>query len=149
VLTGTGSNWYIKSVTHEGTDVLQNGLSLFSNPHDPIEIVVSPNGAMLDGTILDEGRFPVQSATVVLVPNDPRRNRFDLYRTATSDAGGRVHIEGIAPGNYQLFAWDNVITNQWQDPTFMKPYEARGVSLAFQEGGKLQAEVKVIAGGQQ
>lgn len=148
-LMDLGKNWFVKSVTLDGNDILQNEFFLSTKPHDPIEIVISPNGGMLDGIVLDEGRTPLQSATVVLVPNEPRRARFDLYRTATSDAAGRAHIEGIPPGNYRLFAWDNVIANQWQDPEFMKAHEARGVAMTFQEGGKLQAEVKVIAGGGQ
>ena len=44
-----------------------------------LDIVVSLNSGSLDGAVLDDMQKPFQDATIVLIPDPPRRQRFDLY----------------------------------------------------------------------
>ena len=43
----------------------------------------------------------------MLIP-DIQRERRDLYVRATTDKDGRFSIRGIPPGNYKVFAWENI-----------------------------------------
>ncbi len=39
------------------------------------------------------------------------------------------------PGEYKLFAWDDVEQYDWFDPEFLKDFEARGESITVAAGG--------------
>ena len=82
---------------------------------------------------------------MVLIPDSPRRQRFDLYRAAGSDASGRVHLDSIAPGDYRLFAWDDVPADAWQDPDFIRQYEDRGKPVRISKGAKENVEIKLVS----
>ena len=53
----------------------------------------------------------ILGATVVLVPDQGRKFRIDTFKTAVTDADGKFQMQGIPPGSYRLFAWDDVSPN--------------------------------------
>ena len=126
-------NAYVKSMRLGNVDVLNNGLHLEKRPEERLEVVLSMNA----GTV--EGAAGVPDVSVVLLPNV--RQRTDLYRTATTDPGGRFRFDKVPPGDYKLFAWTEVETDAWYDTEFMKNYENRGVALTVREGTTERVEV--------
>jgi hypothetical protein len=90
--------------------------------------------------------MPFYDATVVLVPDPPRRQRFDLYYAEGSNATGRARFAGVAPGDYKMFAWDDVPGDSWQDPDFIRPYEDRGKPVHVSEGSSENVELRVLPG---
>jgi hypothetical protein len=108
------------------------------------DIVLSFNTGLLAVTVVDDDRKPVYDATVVLVPDAPLRERSDLYFVTGSSTSGNVHWDGVAPGAYKLFAWDDVPSGAWLDPDFIRIYESRGQPVRIIEGGLTTAEVKLI-----
>ena len=90
----------------------------------------------------NEGKAP-SDATIVVVPDPPRRQRFDLYYVAGSP-NGRLHLDGIAPGDYKVFAWDDVPGDAWQDADFMRAYEDRGKPVHITERGSTNVELRLI-----
>ena len=70
--------------------------------------------------------------------------RAELFRSATSDASGQIHLDNVVPGNYKLFAWEVVENGQWQDPDFLRLYEERGKPVHISEGGRELADLRVI-----
>jgi len=69
----------------------------------------------------------------------------DLFRQAITDSAGHFKMNGIAPGGYRLYAWEEVDTNalQW-DPEFIKPFEGKGQDVQVSEGDKGTVSLKVI-----
>jgi len=135
-------NGYIKSIRLGGTDVLSNGLRLNFAPQEPLEVLIG-NGAKLSGTVVNEKRESVVNATVALVPTSSRE-RLDLYRTTTSDKDGRYKLQGIPPGSYRAFAWEDVERDAWQDPGFLTLIEGRGSTVQVSEGMQADADLIVI-----
>jgi protocatechuate 3,4-dioxygenase beta subunit len=133
-VSGMPRNGYIKSARFGATDVLGDGMRLDRAPTIPLEIVVSTNTGIADGTVANEKQDPSTNVTVVLIPDAPRRNRLDLYRTTSTDAMGHFHIEGVPPGDYKLFSWEDVETGAWQDPDFIRAVEGRGKSIRINDG---------------
>ncbi|MGA2427277.1 MAG: hypothetical protein ABSH13_02130 [Candidatus Acidiferrum sp.] len=43
-------------------------------------------------------------------------------------------MKGIAPGDYQLFSWDQVEDGAWEDADFLKPFEEKGEKVTVEEG---------------
>jgi hypothetical protein len=95
--------------------------------------------------VLNENQQPVRDIPVVIVPDVSRRSRSEFYKVGTSDAAGRVRIEGIAPGEYKVFASQVVAPREWQDPAVIRLYENRGEPVRIEESGKREVTLKVIA----
>jgi len=108
------------------------------------DVTLSPNAGSIDATVINKEGKTVSDATIVLVPDPPRRQRFDLYYVAGSDPNGRLHLDGIAPGDYRVFAWDDVPGDAWQDADFIRSYEDRGKPAHITEGGNENIELRMI-----
>ena len=49
---------------------------------------------------------------------------------AVTDEAGHFVIKGIAPGSYEIYAWDTVDINAvMYDPDFLRPYSADGPTV--------------------
>jgi hypothetical protein len=135
---------YIKSIRMGNADVLDAGLHIDGPPQNSLEIVIGAQGGRVSGTVVGDRQDPRPNRTVVLVPDVRLRYRSDLYKTATTDSSGRFRLQGITPGDYVLFAWDNVETGAWQDPDFVRGYENRGKPIHVGEETDDNAQLTVI-----
>lgn len=111
----------------------------------PLDIVLSMNTASVDAFVVDDKQNPVDDATVILVPEPPLRSRTDLYEVGGTDASGRVHLKGITPGDYRVFAWDDIPGDAWQDSDFLRPYESRGRLIHVSEAGSETVQLDLIS----
>jgi beta-lactamase regulating signal transducer with metallopeptidase domain len=141
---GLPFNGYLKRVMVGDRDVRDTGLTLQGPLASPIEILISLDGASFVGTVVTGQRQPAANASIVLVPNEPLRDRVELYKNARSGMDGTFRFVGITPGDYRVFAWSDVEDGAWHDPEFMKTYENRGVTVRFAEGTTRNAEVVAI-----
>ena len=137
-----GPSAYIKSARYGSIDAL-NAPFHIGGPGE-LQIAVSQNSASLDGFVGDDSQRPIANATVVLVPNPPRRDQLELYYSTASDVSGRVHFDGIAPGDYRVFAWEDVPADAWQDPDFIRLFEDRAAPVHLDERGQVRIQVRLI-----
>jgi len=75
-VSGFPEQYYVKSASLGGTDVLESGLTIDSGGAAAPDIVLIPSGGSISGTVLKDHQ-PTQS-TVFLVPDATRRDRQDL-----------------------------------------------------------------------
>jgi Carboxypeptidase regulatory-like domain len=137
---------YIKSARMGTVDVLADGVSI-SGTEDPrpIEVVISTQGAALEGVVLNDRREHLSNVTVVVIPETSKRRRPELYKVGFTDAVGQFRVSGIAPGDYSVFAWDDVETSAWLDPDFVRPYENQAARIHAAEGGKQTLEIPILS----
>ena len=141
--------YYVKSAREGGSDVLEPGLTISrSQPPAHLEIVLSPDGGRVDGTVSKEHN-PVSGAWVVLVPDPPHRDREEMYGMRTTDAFGRFSLLGLSPGDFKLFAWEPVQGKNYTDPDFFKAFEDRGTPVHIGEGQQQQVQLEVITSEEQ
>jgi len=57
------------------------------------------------------------------------------YRVAISDQSGNFVIGGVVPGDYVLFAWQDIERGQYLDADFIQ-YEDMGRPIHVEEGGR-------------
>ena len=141
---GVPEDYYIKSARWGDQKVLEAGLDFKHAETGALEILLSSNGGQIEGVVLNAAERPVTGAAVVLVPDEPRRAQTQLYKDVPTDQYGRFDIKGIAPGSYKLFAWEEVEPGAYQDPDFLKPFEALGERKAIREGSRESAQLKLI-----
>jgi hypothetical protein len=137
-------NSYVKTIRLGDVDVLNAGLNLTKPPEGRIEIILGSNAGAVEGRALEEQQQPSSNVTVVLVPDPARRSRPDLYKAVQSDVAGRFRFERLPPGDYKVFAWEDVVAGAWQNAEFMSRYEDLGRPVRIQEGGKESLDMSVI-----
>jgi hypothetical protein len=146
VITGLDPTMYIKDAHIDRADVLQ-GISIGDRVDGMLDIVISTNAGQIDGTVVDAAGKPVTAVQAVLIP-DRLRNRYDLFKTAVTGANGRFTIRGITPGDYKLFAWEDIEPFSYFDAEVVAPFEAKGRPVHIQDNSKETLEVKIISSAQ-
>jgi hypothetical protein len=137
---------YVKSMSIAGVDVMTGGLRLERTPDGPLDIVIGANPGTLQGVVLNERREPVPGAVITLFANKPedRIYRTDMYKVSSTDTTGRFQIPALGPGEYRVFAWENIERGTWIDSTFLRQYEERGVTIRIDEGQVQTANLAVV-----
>jgi len=141
MLEGLTGNCYLKSTAVGTSDLKSAELQLMAGS-PPLVFVLSGNGGMIDGRVVDSQHHPVKSASVVLVPELPLRSRSDLYKRESIDASGNFRLQGIPPGRYKLFAWDGMEPESYLDPA--APFESLGQAVSIQESSRSTIEMPLI-----
>jgi len=95
--------------------------------------------------VLNADNQPLSGATVVLVPEPRRRDQSRLYDEASTDQYGHFQLRGIAPGEYKLFAWEEIERGAYRDPDFLRRHEKRGEVVRLAEGEAKSISLTVIA----
>lgn len=119
---------YVKSIRLGNADVLNGVFHLEKPPEVPLEVVIGVSRGALEGIVANGPA----DCLVVLVPDVRRRT--DLYKTTSTDSSGRFRFDRIPPGDYKVFAWQEVDDEAWYDPEFMRAYENRGTPVRIVEG---------------
>ncbi|HET9131402.1 MAG TPA: carboxypeptidase-like regulatory domain-containing protein, partial [Terriglobia bacterium] len=134
---------YIKSARFDQTDILDAGFTVTDRAPGTLQVVLSANAGRIDGTILDKESKPVRGIPVVLIP-DRNRDRRDVFKTVQSDQNGHYTMNGIAPGDYKLFAWEDIEPFSFYDPDVLKQFEDNGKPVHVVETTKETIELKLI-----
>ncbi len=131
----------IRSIRSGSVDVLRDGLTMQGPGKVAVEIVLTPDAASLNGVAVDKDDVPAASTTVVAIPETAFRSRADRYFVESTDAQGHFTMKDLPPGNYTIFAWDDVEPDAWFDPEFLRPIESRGEAIKIEP--KTQTSVKL------
>ncbi len=125
-------------------DALSAGLHIDSRTTEKVQIVLSSNAGALEGLVRDNLRNVVPRARVVLIPDAAHRQRADLYQSTSTDESGRFRLQGIPPGDYLLFAWEDIENDLWQDSEFIKRNEPSGKPVRIIENSRETIETVAI-----
>lgn len=141
---GLADGSYVKSVRIGNDELKESGIDTTRGVAGPLVIAVSARAGQIEGVVLDAKQQPMAGASVVLVPAPKLRDRQDAYREITSDQYGRFLLKTIEPGDYKLFAWEDLEPGEYMDPEFLKPVEERGFAIRIHEGSRETAELTAI-----
>jgi hypothetical protein len=145
VVVAAKNDSYVESIRLANRDVLNDGIHV-DGPLDSearLEVVIGARGGALEGRVVNRSRESVVGATVVAIP-DMGRGRTDLYKNALSDASGAFRLSGLAPGSYEILAWDEIAPGAWHDADVLRGDEGRGRRVRVDAGSKGSIEVTVI-----
>ncbi len=98
-------------------------------------------GGRITGVVRSPQNEIVPSGRVVLIPEPAQRDRSDLYKVASLDQYGRFNMQGITPGRYKVFAWDDVPTGAYFDSEFLRPYEDQAKAVTVEKNDYIQAQI--------
>src|SRR5215471_632567 len=109
-----------------------------------LEVIINPAGAAVTVTVQDAKSRAVPDATVALVPEASRRQTLMWFKTGFTDDRGRITLNGVAPGDYKIFAWERTPMRAYQSDDFLRGYETQGKFVHVDLAGRLDATVNLI-----
>jgi hypothetical protein len=140
---------FVRSIRFGSAEALNDGLRLATNTPDQRLQIVLAAGGKLSGLVTNERNEPMPNVKVAVVPDFAYRQRDDLYKSAVTDASGAFKIQAIPPGDYRVFAWEDVADGAWQDADVLRNVEARGKPVRITQGGQTAVELVAIPRGAQ
>ncbi len=141
----TPQGLYLKSVRAGTVDAMVSGLDLTSGAA-PLDILLGTNPPQVTGSvaIADSGQ-PAVAVTVVLMPREKeRQNQTYFYSSTNTDQYGNFTFGRVTPGDYAVYAFEDVQYGMWFDPEFMKPYDGKGETLTAKEGVPVTVKLNMI-----
>jgi len=132
---------YLKELRYGGLDILGKSFTL-TNSADALTMLIGYKPAEVEGMVIGRDLQAAANLQVVLIPD--RRDRTDLYKTATTNAMGRFRFTGVTPGDYKLFSWDDIEPNSWFDSEVLRQFDSKGKPIHLAESGKETADLSLI-----
>lgn len=142
-MTGLGDT-YIKSVRLDSQDVTLTGIDLSSAATgSKLEIILGEKAGSVDGTV-KEGEKAAVGRPVTILPDPAQPMQPYLIKTATTDADGKFHVAGLAPGKYRVYAWTEIMADNYTDTEFMRRFQNDGGRIEVKEGSAEQVTLPLI-----
>ncbi|HKD79676.1 MAG TPA: carboxypeptidase-like regulatory domain-containing protein [Candidatus Angelobacter sp.] len=137
-------DYYLKAVLISGHEVPADNMVL-SGVRGEMELVLSPTGGHIEGTLFDSQDQPVRGS-VLLMPDLADPGPAELFRRKGAGADGKFNFRGVPPGSYRLLAMDSLeLDDQVGDPDFARKVAGKGDLISVQESGKYTVSVRVAA----
>jgi hypothetical protein len=137
---GLPENSYVKAINFGGQDFNGKDLDLSNSSGGEMQVVISPNGAEVTGTVRDADGKPVPSAVVQVCDKSG-----EVAKSANTDQNGAFDLKGLAPGEYKVFAWEDRGDGIVQDPDFRKIFESKATVMKLAEKSHENVEPAMIA----
>jgi len=112
----------------------------------PVTVVLSPNAGQITGTVQNsKTQQAAPGAVVALIPQESeRQGQSVFYKQTGANQFGSFTFKNVIPGDYKVFAWEDLEPGAYYDPEFMKPLDAKGEKLTIQESGKHTVQATLI-----
>ncbi len=142
-LGGLPPDMYVASIKYGAKEVRDSGIDINAEDTDLLEITLGSPGGLIQGAVRDSKGNLVRDAKVALISQNPDI-KSPLSPTTLTEQDGAFSFQGIAPGNYGIFAWTNVPTGAWDDTHFMQPLQSRGTKIRVEKGAKTNIDLRII-----
>lgn len=144
-VSSAANEYFVESATVGTKETVESGLNV-SGGTLPLEITLSAEVGIAEGSVVNDKKEPVSDAVVVAIPEEKYQARASRYRQGNTDQNGRFTIRGIQPGNYTLYAWESVEGDDYLDADFLKRFGGMGTALKIEKSGHATAALKIIPG---
>jgi len=142
LITLSGS--YLKSIKLDD-HVLQDRRIDLTQGGARLAVVLATDVALVEGSVKKADGEPAVRVRVTLVPEGDQFGSQDVPRYAFSNEKGEFKMNNVPPGEYKIFAWEEVQAGAAMYPEFRKPFEKRGVALKIPPNGHANTDLTVIS----
>lgn len=136
--------WYVQSAQYGPTNLLSEDLTVAPGQTYPIEIVLRDDGATLTGN-LNPSEKSATFATVVVVPQ-PASRRGAKASQFSPQVG--FTMNGLAPGDYLVFAFDRADQIEYANPDALQPYASQATHVTLSSGQETNVVLNLIRTGE-
>ncbi|HEX5227371.1 MAG TPA: carboxypeptidase regulatory-like domain-containing protein [Bryobacteraceae bacterium] len=131
---------FLKSARLGDKEVRFSTFEIGANNDAALNIVASTRTASIQGEVDSTGA----RAGILVARADEFHGMTRYYYTAEADAQGKFHVDGIAPGRYKVFAFENMAARAFRDPEDIASLEELGETVDLAEGATVEAHPKLI-----
>lgn len=137
---------YVESIEANGADVTYDRIDLTSGSIENLSVALRVGAGTVSGAVRhqDSGEAAA-GAAVVLVPDELQRQgmtRFHPY--TTTDQYGRFAVSNVPPGDYHVYAWEEIEESAWMNAEFMRPHRTSGKAVSVDEDSEVGVQLDVI-----
>lgn len=145
IIVSAPDSWeyYVKEIRYDQLNVQHETFRVAADVLSSLTVIVSAHPGEISGTVVDEKQQPVTGIQVVLVP-DLHRDLTGLFRKTNADRDGRFTFHAIPPGNYRVFAWEDIEPYSYLNETVLKQYEAGSQAIRVEESKSATVTVRAI-----
>jgi len=137
-------DFYISGMRQGALDIRNEGIIDVRPAMLPLEITVSSGAGIIRGIVeAPDGSTP-RRADVVLVPQISRRANAMFYDRTLIDEKGQFKFEGIPPGEYKVFAFEQLADTAERNPAFIARYETLGHSVTVNPRSTTEVRVRLL-----
>jgi hypothetical protein len=137
--------YYIRAVRIGDQLAADNIVDLSAGGGGTLRVILAEGAAQVEGTVTNDKQEPYVGATVVLLPEkDELRGLWQYVKTTTTNQSGGFSLKNIDPGDYRLYAWEDIENGAWMDPDVIKPVESKAKKVTLRERGKETVDLRVI-----
>jgi hypothetical protein len=139
---GLPDGYYLKSVKLAGREMPDALLDL-NYGGGTVDVVLAPTAGDITGLVQNGRGEPATSVQVTAVPTSGSLRR-DMNKLVTTDANGNFTLHGLPPGDYRIFAWEEVETNAWMDRDYRQPFENLSASAKVDQSTTPSVTLRLI-----
>ena len=140
----TASSFYVSGMRQGTVDIRNDGTVDVRAVTLPLEITLSSGPGTIRGVLDVAGGIVPARADVVLVPQFSRRENPLFYDRTGIDDTGHFTFEGIAPGEYKVFAFEQLQSTAEQNASFIARYETLGQPVTVSSGSTTEVRVRLL-----
>jgi len=134
----TGPQMCVRSILQGGRDV-RDGIAITAGVvPEPVDIVLTSHCGSVDITVSADSALPPNLSAFLL-----RRagDEFVLEKQGNiaarnGDSSGHTLMQGVASGDYLVFAWPQDAQIEYTNAEYMKPFESYGQAVTVTEDSK-------------
>ena len=139
-LTGFPSTYYVKDIALGNQAVTGDEVEI-PNGAAPLSITLGQSKAEVVGAVRDDKGNPLKGAFIAL-QSDPKRP-FHQKGTLT-DGSGVFRLANVPPGEYYLFATDDIPAGALEDEEFIKPFLSKAKHIRVSEGARVNQDLELL-----
>ena len=136
--------WYVQSAQYGQTNLLNDNLSIASAGQAyPMEIALRDDSATVTGTVKSSDGTAAQAT--VLAVSEPASNLSP--KTTRSSAQNGFTLNGLAPGEYLVYAFDYADGIEYANPNVLQAYASQAAHVTVSPNQKTQVALDLIRTG--
>jgi hypothetical protein len=135
--------WYVESAQCGNTNLLTEELVITAGTSCTLELTLRNDGGILNGTV--EGAKSAGPGMALLVPVRGRSTPRPLhFYTSDPARPAQINADGVAPGEYLLFAFDNAEGVEYLNPEILRSYASQATAVTISPGQTTKVSAQLI-----
>ena len=136
-------SWYVQSANYGQTNALYDDINVTPGLSYPLEVTLRDDGAGVEAVVQtpNNQKLPV---VLVVVSQPQAKSTPRIARGVSTD----LTVSGLAPGDYQIFAFDRVDGLEYANPDALAPYASQAAHVTLSANQKSQVTLNLIQLGQ-
>jgi len=135
---------YLKSARFAGQDVTNALIDTTSGTGGTLELLLSSKAASVSGSVHNEKGDPLAGVMVTLWPKMPNASLTGGARPAFTDQNGGFQFKGLAPGDYDVAAWEDLDPGLAQSADFLSRFTNDASAVTLAEGATASKDLKPV-----